>query len=128
MSLLLVIRSACALHPRFQVTSLFLPQAKDQTLGVATHYAGSFSTNYFLPDGILGLAFPSLSVYGATPVFHTLAAQGSLPANTFGVYLAENGSELYLGGTNNKLHKGDFTHVPLTREVRLCRVVPPIRC
>ncbi|KAI9449173.1 acid protease [Lactarius psammicola] len=90
--------------------------AKDQTLGVATHFAGSFSSDFFVPDGLLGLAFPSLSAYNATPVFYTLAAQGSLPSNTFGVYLADNGSELYLGGTNNELHRGDFVHVPVTHE------------
>jgi len=31
---------------------------------------------------------------------------------------------LYIGGTNNKLHKGDFTYVPVTQEVRLCKKVP----
>jgi len=39
------------------------------------------------------------------------------------MYLAQNYSELYLGGTNNKLHNGDFTYVPLIHEVRLCREV-----
>jgi len=72
------------------------------------------------------LAFPSLSAYGtgATPVFQTLAAQGSFTTDSFGVYLAHTYSELYLGGTNNEFYKGDFTYVPLTKEVRLCRVVP----
>jgi len=71
------------------------------------------------------LAFQDISSYNATPVFQTLVAQGSLPTSTFGVYLAEEeGSELFLGGTNDKLHKGDFTFVPVTAGVRLRRVVP----
>jgi len=70
------------------------------------------------------LAFQEISAYNATPVIQTLVAQGSLPANTFGVYLAKEGSELFLGGTNDKLHKGDFTFVPLTAGVQLRRVVP----
>ncbi|KAH9033421.1 acid protease [Lactarius pseudohatsudake] len=90
--------------------------ANNQTFGVATRFAGVFSSNSFLPDGLVGLAFPSISPYQATPVFLTLAAQGSLPSNAFGFYLANKGSELFLGGTNNKLHDADFTYVPVTNE------------
>ncbi|KAH9026799.1 acid protease [Lactarius hengduanensis] len=90
--------------------------ANNQTFGVATHLAGAFSSDFFLPDGLVGLAFPSISPYKATPVFLTLAAQGSLPSNTFGFYLANEGSELFLGGTNDKLHDDDFTYVPVTNE------------
>ncbi len=76
-----------------------------------------------MPDGLLGLAFPSLSrssFSGSTPVFFTLVAQGVLPKNSFGLCP----SELYIGGTNNELHKGDFTYVPVTHEVRLCKTIP----
>ncbi|KAH9054928.1 acid protease [Lactarius vividus] len=82
--------------------------ANSQTLGVATHFAGVFSTDNFVPD--------ASRLTTATPVFLTLAAQGSLPSNTFGVYLANEGSELFLGGTNDRLHHGDFTYVPVTKE------------
>lgn len=70
------------------------------------------------------MAFPSASTFDATPFFQTLVDQGDLPTNSFGIYLAKNGSELYLGGTNNKLYKGDFTYVPVTNVVRLCEVDP----
>ncbi|KAI9449175.1 acid protease [Lactarius psammicola] len=90
--------------------------AKKQTLGGATTYSDDFRIRHFRPDGVFGLAFPSLSAYGATPVFQTLAAQGSFPTDSFGVYLAHSYSELYLGGTNNKFYKGDFTYLPLTHE------------
>ncbi|KAH9029006.1 acid protease [Lactarius pseudohatsudake] len=90
--------------------------ANNQTFGVATHLAGVFGAEFFLPDGLVGLAFPSISPYKATPVFQTLVAQGSLPSNTFGFYFAKQGSELFLGGTNNELHDGNFTYVPVTNE------------
>ncbi len=82
-----------------------------------------FKLPNFPPDGLLGLAFQAISVYNAPPFFQTLVAQGSLPTNSFGFFLAKEGPELFLGGTNDKLHNGDFTYVPLTNEVRLWRVV-----
>ena len=70
--------------------------------------------------GILGLGFPSLSEYHATPFFSTLVAQGVLPTNSFGLC----SSDLYIGRINSKLYEGDFTNVPVTMEVRLCIEVP----
>ena len=32
--------------------------------------------------------------------------------------MANEGSELFLGGTNRELYEGDFTYVPVTKEVR----------
>ncbi|KAI9438009.1 acid protease [Lactarius indigo] len=90
--------------------------AKEQTLGAATSYSDGLTRQHFHPDGLLGLAFPSLSSFGAIPIFQTLAAQGSFTSDSFGVYLARTYSELYLGGTNNNLYKGDFTYVQLTNE------------
>ncbi|KAH9054927.1 acid protease [Lactarius vividus] len=90
--------------------------AKEQTLGAATSYSDGFTRRHFHPDGLLGLAFPSVSNFGAIPVFQTLIAQGSFTTNSFGVCLTHTYSELYLGGTNNKLYKGDFTYVQLTNE------------
>ncbi|KAH9000987.1 acid protease [Lactarius deliciosus] len=93
--------------------------AKNQTFGGATSYADGFTYPGWLPDGLLGLGFPSLSGYGAMPLFHSLVAQGVLPTNSFGLCP----SELYIGGTNDQLYKGDFTYVPVTREVRLWKEV-----
>ncbi|KAF8262385.1 acid protease [Lactarius quietus] len=91
--------------------------AKQQTLGAAHHINGEFNGNRFLPDGLLGLAFPSLSSFGDSPsLLKTLVDQGTLPTNSFGLYLSKDYSELYLSGTNNKLYKGDFTYVPVTHE------------
>jgi len=94
--------------------------AKDQTLGAATHLAGGFTRSEFVPDGLLGLGFPSISVFKARPILQTLIAQRDLLTNSctnsFGMYLGQNYSEVYFGGSNNTLYKGDFTYVPLTHE------------
>ncbi|KAH9026780.1 acid protease [Lactarius hengduanensis] len=86
--------------------------AKNQTFGGATSYADGFTYPGWLPDGLLGLGFPSLSGYGAIPLFHSLVAQGVLPTDSFGLCP----SELYIGGTNDQLYKGNFTYVPVTQE------------
>ncbi|KAJ1121257.1 hypothetical protein NDU88_009371 [Pleurodeles waltl] len=58
----------------------------DQVFGLAYTEADFFSEMQF--DGILGLAFPSLSEDGATPVFDNMWSQGLLSADLFSVYLS----------------------------------------
>ena len=94
-----------------------LHQAKSQTLGAATQYSTGFESGRFLPDGLMGLAFQSISVYDAPPTFQTLISEGVLTSQVFGFKFAASGSELFLGGTNTALYTGDFTWVPLTVEV-----------
>jgi len=65
----------------------------------------------------MGLAFPSISRFNASPVFQTLISEGVLTEPVFGFKLAPNGSELFLGGTNRKLYTGSFTWVPVTNRV-----------
>jgi len=65
----------------------------------------------------MGMAFQSISKYQASPVFQTLISEGVVGSQVFGFKLASSGSELFLGGTNSALHKGDFTWVSLTDEV-----------
>ncbi|THU91893.1 aspartic protease [Dendrothele bispora CBS 962.96] len=59
-------------------------------------------------DGIMGLAFPSLSSIGHDPFFTTANSQGAVQSNQFSFYLADQNSELYLGGTNSDHYTGDF--------------------
>jgi cathepsin D len=66
----------------------------------------------------MGMAFESISVYGASPTFQTLISQGEVTSPVFGFKFDTSGSELFLGGTNSALYTGDFTWVPLTSEVR----------
>ncbi|KAI0272452.1 aspartic peptidase domain-containing protein [Gloeopeniophorella convolvens] len=87
-----------------------------QALGVSSTYSTGFGIPSFPPDGLLGLGFPSISKFGQPPVFNTLIAEGILNAPAFGVYLADSGGELFLGGTNPNLYQGGFTFVPVTKE------------
>jgi cathepsin D len=59
----------------------------------------------FAPDGILGLAFPTVSTFhGQSPLFHTLYNEGKLSQPVFSLKLTSSGGELYLGGTSNALY------------------------
>jgi cathepsin D len=92
-------------------------KASGQTLGAATEYSPDFDISRFPADGVMGLAFQSISAYNATPVFQTLISQDVLTSPVFGFKIATSGSELFLGGTNDALHTGSFTWVSLTNEV-----------
>lgn len=66
-------------------------------------------------DGILGLAYPSLSSMRQDPYFTTAYKQGQVAANVFGFKLATTGSELYLGGSDASLYTGTLeTHAVST--------------
>ena len=87
-------------------------------VGVASEYSPDFSISVFAPDGLVGLGFQSVSKYNATPFFVNLITQGIVSNPVYGVRMANEGSELFLGGTNRELYEGDFTYVPVTKEVR----------
>ncbi|KAH9030179.1 acid protease [Lactarius hengduanensis] len=90
-------------------------EATRQRLGAATTYSSGFESDQFPADGLLGMAYESLSSYGASPVFQSLVSQGQVSRATqvFSFYLAESGSELYIGGTNQDLYTGPFTYMPV---------------
>nr|XP_020475553.1 cathepsin D [Monopterus albus] len=72
-------------------------------------------------DGILGMAYPSISVDGVTPVFDNIMSQKKVEKNVFSFYLNRNpdtepGGELLLGGTDPKYYDGDFHYINLTRK------------
>lgn len=70
-------------------------------------------------DGIMGLAFPSISVTGATPVFYTLMAQNPTIQKVFSFYLpdvAGTTGELDFGAIDPTHYTGNFVNVPLTSE------------
>jgi len=88
--------------------------AKCQTLGGATQYNSGFEIDNFPSDGVMGMAFESLSVYNANPTFLTLISEGAVTSPVFGFKFAGSGSELFIGGVNPALYSGEFTWVPLS--------------
>ncbi|KIY49961.1 acid protease [Fistulina hepatica ATCC 64428] len=65
-------------------------------------------------DGIMGLAFPSLSEMNASPFLQTARTQGTCHTGTFAFYLSTNGSELHLCGTNHRLYRGGIEYHNVT--------------
>ncbi|KAF9288488.1 hypothetical protein BGZ68_000193 [Mortierella alpina] len=90
--------------------------ASEQTLGIATSYPPNFQIQRFPADGILGMAFGSISAFPADSVMETLKSQNKEIPSVFAFKLAETDSELMVGGTNDKLYTGGFTNVPVTKK------------
>ncbi|KAL3318623.1 hypothetical protein Ciccas_002713 [Cichlidogyrus casuarinus] len=93
---------------------------KDQTFGEAINQPGiTFIMAKF--DGILGMAFPSISVDGVKPVFNNMVDQKLVDKPVFSFYLDRNasdptGGELLLGGIDQKYYQGEIAYVPLAME------------
>jgi len=87
----------------------------DQTFAEATHEPGlSFLAAKF--DGILGMAFPGISVNGVKPVFNEMVDQGVVEEPIFAFWLNRNpdadlGGVMVLGGSDPSLYEGEMTYV-----------------
>ncbi|KAJ1302026.1 hypothetical protein OPQ81_000861 [Rhizoctonia solani] len=86
--------------------------ATGQYFSPVTSESSSFSSDP--SDGIMGLAFSSISSIGAPTFIENLYSQGKISAPTFGFRLASSGSELYLGGADTTKYTGTITWAPLT--------------
>ncbi|XP_062918074.1 cathepsin D [Mobula hypostoma] len=72
-------------------------------------------------DGILGMAYPRISVKAVVPLFDNIMKQKLVKRNIFSFYLNRNpdtqpGGELLLGGTDPKYYTGDFHFLNVTRQ------------
>ncbi|XP_058383375.1 pepsin II-2/3-like [Diceros bicornis minor] len=70
-------------------------------------------------DGILGLAYPSISASDATPVFDNIWDQGLISEDLFSVYLSsddESGSVVIFGGIDSSYYTGSLHWVPVSEE------------
>ncbi|KAJ7422768.1 Cathepsin D [Willisornis vidua] len=93
---------------------------RDQTFGEAVKQPGmTFIAAKF--DGILGMAYPRISVDQVTPFFDNIMQQKLIEKNVFSFYLnrdpsAQPGGELLLGGTDPKYYSGEFSWMNVTRK------------
>ena len=72
-------------------------------------------------DGILGLAFESISVDAVTPVWYNIMDQNLVKDNIFSFWLSKDdtapiGGELILGGVDPSHYTGPITYAPLFSE------------
>uniref|UniRef100_A0A1A8BF21 Napsin A aspartic peptidase n=1 Tax=Nothobranchius kadleci TaxID=1051664 RepID=A0A1A8BF21_NOTKA len=96
-----------------------LPVANQQFGEAVTQPGITFAVARF--DGVLGMAYPSISVANVTPVFDTAMAAKLLPQNLFSVFISRDptaavGGELVLGGTDPQYYTGDLHYVNVTRK------------
>lgn len=70
----------------------------------------------------MGLGWPKLSGFPATPYFNNLINENAVDAGVYAFKLSSSGAELFLGGTNTNLYTGSFNWVPVTVQVRFSRV------
>jgi len=88
---------------------------KNQKFGLI-HDAGGLGFAYTMGkfDGILGLAFDTISISGVETPMQNAFAQGTLDQNVFAFYLGDNqDGELTIGGVDDSKYVGDFNKVDL---------------
>ncbi|KAG8735641.1 Type I transmembrane sorting receptor [Ceratobasidium sp. 428] len=85
---------------------------KKQFFSAVTQESDSFAQDP--SDGLMGLAFSSISNMNESTPIENLASTGAIKSNVFSFKLASNGSELFFGGTNSELFTGDIAFSPLT--------------
>ncbi|XP_004585318.2 pepsin-3 [Ochotona princeps] len=90
----------------------------NQIFGLSEYEPGSFL--YYAPfDGILGLAYPSISASDATPVFDNMWNEGLVSQDLFSVYLSsddDSGSVVMFGGIDSSYYTGSLNWVPVSYE------------
>jgi cathepsin D len=72
-------------------------------------------------DGILGMAYPQISVEKITPVFNNMLKQGAVKEPLFAFWLdrdpnATMGGEISLGSIDSSRYTGPISYVPITKE------------
>lgn len=93
---------------------------RNQTLGVITTMTNEILADEFLFDGVIGLAFGSLSYRNLDTVFENMVKQNLVPDKVFSIYLNKelppNGKaagEILFGGIDASRYLGQLNYVPL---------------
>jgi saccharopepsin len=90
---------------------------KGQDFAEATSEPGlAFAFGRF--DGILGLAYDTISVNGIVPPFYQMVEQKLIDEPVFAFYLddADGQSEAVFGGVDKNHYKGEIEYIPLRRK------------
>jgi len=94
-------------------------EGKSVVFGEATEMAPFFQSAKAM-DGILGLAFQTISQAHVVPVFEQFYNQGLITENQFGFYLSDKpnaeGSKLFIGAANKDYYVGDLNWVNLAKK------------
>ncbi|CAE6481261.1 unnamed protein product, partial [Rhizoctonia solani] len=85
-----------------------------QYFSAVTSESDSFASDP--SDGLVGLAFSSISQIGQPTIIENLYSSGVISEPTFGFKLTSSGAELYIGGADESLYTGSITYSPLTSE------------
>ncbi|GAA6012086.1 hypothetical protein JCM10207_005123 [Rhodosporidiobolus poonsookiae] len=90
-------------------------EAKGQHFSPVDHMGAEFSDTPI--DGILGMAYSSLSNMGASTFFDTLHQQGKVARNLFSFILGDSDDgELFLGGVDSTKLGGAIHYSPVTQK------------
>ena len=93
-------------------------EIKGQDFAEATSEPGlAFAFGKF--DGILGLAYDTISVNGIVPPFYQMVNQGLIDEPVFSFYLGsseEDGGEAVFGGIDDSHYEGKITYAPIRRK------------
>ncbi|KAM6454539.1 embryonic pepsinogen-like isoform 1-T1 [Liasis olivaceus] len=89
----------------------------NQPFGISTEEPGNIFT-YSQFDGILGLAYPSIAVDQATPVFDNMVNEGLVKRDLFSVYLSRkaSGSMITFGGIDHSHYTGSIHWIPVSEQ------------
>jgi len=93
---------------------------------VASDIGPALRSPQFPADGVVGLGFQELSYLISDSFFGTLIKNKGIVDGqpVFGLFLAESGSELVIGGTDTSKFSGALTHVKISRKVSILLGVP----
>jgi saccharopepsin len=95
---------------------LLLPSASESVFSSSHTICGS---SYVRFDGILGLAYDTISVNGVPPPFYEMINQGLIDRPVFAFRLGsseEDGGEAIFGGIDSSAYSGQISYVPVRRK------------